>query len=636
MIKNILMMICLVVAAQQLQAQVVEIQPEKPQRGDKITITYHTGAAGAKIGREASSVTLNFTFTRFFELPLKTLPLERRGNDWVTSFVLPRYAAFASFTFQSGDLVDQPSADRHYNLKVYNGNKREKSSYLYECYSLAFEMPKSPGLRPMQLGLLKKELELYPDNFEAKVFVPVVQMNAAKTPEEKQRFREEARRLIAARLDEIPASGANLNSVTASYFTIGENRSDSVYKVFAQRYPNSALARDRKISVIAKEKDEAKRISQLEDLLKAVGQKEEENFTQIHGILFKHYLKAGNAAKATYHARRSIGKKSPHTPEELKDIAALLTKNKLAPDTAVAYAEQSLKMADQWPVGLIRYFPEFGYILPYVPDSVRVLAVAEAKSGLLSIIALNKLYLKDKTAAIMYAGKSENAGESNEGLMNVAVIYEHTGNPKKAYEALWKVLLKDPSDTVVIRSAKINFLKFHPSVTDFNVKLKTLAELKTAQLKALLRKQLMNKPQPELKGITDLEGKVVSIEALKGKVIVMDFWATWCVPCMQELPYVQKVYDNYKNNPDVVFMITNSGARNSIDDARGWVKKNNQYTFPVYFNNDKDISEKVGFTVIPAVALLDKAGKLQFKTVGFEGAEIEAKLTQQIEILLNP
>ena len=101
------------------------------------------------------------------------------------------------------------------------------------------------------------------------------------------------------------------------------------------------------------------------------------------------------------------------------------------------------------------------------------------------------------------------------------------------------------------------------------------------------------------------------------------------------MPYFQKLHDKYKNNPEVMFMVVNSGSNKTIDDARKWTKKNTQYSFPIYFNTDKNIGEKVGFTLIPTIAVIDKAGEMQFRTIGFEGPILEKKLVIEIGLLLG-
>jgi thiol-disulfide isomerase/thioredoxin len=634
MFKQMLMSCLFVLAFAQVQAQVVQITPEKPQRGEKVTITYDPAAKGATIGKDANDVIINFTYSTFYDQPWK-LPMTKQGDKWIASFVLQRYATFASFYLQSGDLVDKPAADQHYSLAVYKGDKRVRDGFLHESYSLGAQMSKSPKLPALQLALLKKELANYPDNYEAKVREQSVLMTMAKTPEEKMKHRIEARKIIAAKFEENPTFGGNLNKVTMGYLIIGENsRLDSIRKVVSQRFPESDLAKDYLITAISKEKDEVKKITQLEGLLKK-GKETGENSTDIHRMLFEHYAGVKNAPKAIYHARRSLEKVNPYTPERLKTIAETLTAQKIAPDTALAYAEASLKIADQWPIGVIRYFPEYGHILPFVADSVRTKTIAEEKSNLYAIIALNKFYLGKKDEALTYGVKAAQTGANKESLMNLALLYELAGDHEKAFDATWKVLLQNPSDTAAIKSAKLNFLKFNPSEAAFNSRVKKLEELKLAQLKATLKKQLMNKPGPELAQLTDLKGKAVTPEMMKDKIVILDFWATWCVPCMQEMPYLQKVYDKYKNNPKVMFMVVNSGAKNTIKDAIGWEAKNPQYTFPLYFNNDPDIGEKVGFTLIPTIAVIDQRGKMQFRTIGFEGAELEHKLAAQIDILME-
>ncbi|WP_315823162.1 TlpA disulfide reductase family protein [Paraflavitalea speifideaquila] len=118
-------------------------------------------------------------------------------------------------------------------------------------------------------------------------------------------------------------------------------------------------------------------------------------------------------------------------------------------------------------------------------------------------------------------------------------------------------------------------------------------------------------------------------------MVIIDFWATWCVPCMQEMPYIQRLYEKYKDNPSVLFMIVNSGARNTLADAQGW-NGNKKYSFPVFFNTDTEVGEKFKFNLIPATYVINKEGQIQFSNIGFEGPDVEMKLKLQIELLLTP
>ena len=81
-------------------------------------------------------------------------------------------------------------------------------------------------------------------------------------------------------------------------------------------------------------------------------------------------------------------------------------------------------------------------------------------------------------------------------------------------------------------------------------------------------------------------------------------------------------------------MIINSGSKNTLQDAQNWIG-NKRYSFPVFYNTDREIGEKLGFNVIPATYVIDKKGNIRFKTIGFEGPVVQRKIEVSIDMLLN-
>ena len=107
----------------------------------------------------------------------------------------------------------------------------------------------------------------------------------------------------------------------------------------------------------------------------------------------------------------------------------------------------------------------------------------------------------------------------------------------------------------------------------------------------------------------DLEGNPISLEQYRGKVVLLDFWAVWCGPCIAEMPNVQKVYDTYK---DEGFDIIGISLDTDEERLRSYLKENEIPWRQVFSGEgwNSPVSRQYGIRAIPAPWLIDKAGKL--------------------------
>ena len=121
----------------------------------------------------------------------------------------------------------------------------------------------------------------------------------------------------------------------------------------------------------------------------------------------------------------------------------------------------------------------------------------------------------------------------------------------------------------------------------------------------------VGKPAPDFDTV-DLEGKVWSLSKLKGKVVFVNFWATWCAPCREEMPAMQRLYAKLPKDKFEMIALFNNDKKTAV---RKFVSQLG-LTFPILSDEFNFAGPKYGLTGLPETFIVDKQGMIREKFIG--------------------
>jgi thiol-disulfide isomerase/thioredoxin len=208
------------------------------------------------------------------------------------------------------------------------------------------------------------------------------------------------------------------------------------------------------------------------------------------------------------------------------------------------------------------------------------------------------------------------------------LFMEKVEKPSKVLASLATYIAKGQSDTTMQALFK-RLYKGSKNADDALADLTSQAQLLK---QAEMVKTIMNDPAAKFT-LLDLNGNKVSLDSLKGKTVVIDFWATWCGPCKASFPAMQKLVDRHKEDKKVAFLFVDTWehAEDKKQNAADFMR-NSSYTFQVLLDNDNKVVSAYKVSGIPTKFVIDKNGVTRFMAEGSDGntdnivAEVESMI----------
>lgn len=150
-------------------------------------------------------------------------------------------------------------------------------------------------------------------------------------------------------------------------------------------------------------------------------------------------------------------------------------------------------------------------------------------------------------------------------------------------------------------------------------------------LPALLLAQEVGSKAPDFSS-DDLKGNKIVISEFLGKVIVLDFWASWCVPCKKSMPHLAELFKELKDSPLTIIAVNLDEEKNKISSFEKSIGL--EIPFPVIFDKDSRLPTLYNVEGMPTTVIIDKQGIIKFKETGFDN-DTREKMDKLLNELLS-